>query len=99
MIDRSAILVNRSTKPVRIEGHTDNVGTRAYNQTLSEGRARVAAQALIAKGVAANRITTKGMAFDKPAASNDAAEGRARNRRTEITLLGEKIETLMGPSH
>lgn len=99
VIDRSAILVNRSTKPVRIEGHTDNVGTRGFNQTLSEERASEAARALIAKGVAVHRITTQGMAFDKPAASNDTAEGRARNRRTEITLVGENIETLMGPSH
>jgi len=99
VIDRSAVLVNRSTKPIRIEGYTDDVGTREYNQVLSEERASVVAQALMAKGVAANRITTRGMAFDKPVARNDTAEGRARNRRTEITLVGEKIETLMGPSH
>jgi len=97
VIARSAVLVNRSDKPVRIEGHTDNVGTHEYNQKLSEARAHTVAQALAAKNVSASRISTKGFAFDKPAASNDTAEGRALNRRTEIILVGEKIETLMGP--
>jgi outer membrane protein OmpA-like peptidoglycan-associated protein len=97
VIDRSSVLVKRSSKPIRVDGYTDNVGTRAYNDKLSLARATAVANALIARGVDSARISTKGHAFDDPIASNDSAQGRALNRRTEIVVIGESMNTLMGP--
>lgn len=74
--------------PIVIEGHTDSVGTAVSNQILSERRAKSVKEWLTAKGgVAAERITTKGYGPGKPAASNNTAEGRQKNRRVEIRLL------------
>lgn len=95
-IDRSAILIQRSKKPVLVEGHTDNIGDHAYNQTLSQERAETVARAIAAKGVDPARINYKGLAYDRPVASNDTDEGRARNRRTEIVIIGESVDTIMG---
>lgn len=69
---------------VKVEGHTDNIGEQGYNQDLSERRAKSIANYLIEKGVEQDRITTEGFGFSKPIASNDTAEGRAQNRRTEM---------------
>jgi outer membrane protein OmpA-like peptidoglycan-associated protein len=96
VINRSAVLLNRSKKPVLVEGHTDNVGLLEYNQHLSEARAEAVGYALVARGVDIARIRTKGDAYNKPVASNDTAEGRALNRRTEILVRGETMDTLMG---
>lgn len=96
VINRSAILLNRSKKPILVEGYTDNVGTLEYNQQLSEARATAVGYALVARGVAMERIRTKGDAYNNPVASNDTPEGRALNRRTEILVRGEKMDTLMG---
>jgi outer membrane protein OmpA-like peptidoglycan-associated protein len=52
--------------------------------------------ALVARGVATERIRTKGNAYNNPVASNDTPEGRALNRRTEILVHGETMDTLMG---
>lgn len=95
-IARSAVLIKRSKKPVLVEGHTDNIGERDYNMKLSQARAEVVARALADKGVPASRINYKGFAFDRPVASNDTDEGRARNRRTEIVIIGESVDTVMG---
>jgi len=96
VIDRSAVLLNRSKKPILIEGYTDNVGTLEYNQQLSETRASTVGYALVARGVVTERIRTKGNAYNDPVASNDTPEGRALNRRTEILVRGETMDTLMG---
>jgi outer membrane protein OmpA-like peptidoglycan-associated protein len=96
VVDRSAVLLKRSKKPIIVEGYTDNVGTLEYNQQLSEARATSVGYALVARGVAMNRIRTKGNAFNDPVASNDTPEGRALNRRTEIVVRGETMDTLMG---
>jgi outer membrane protein OmpA-like peptidoglycan-associated protein len=69
---------------VEIQGHTDNVGRRASNVKLSQGRADAVKAWLVAKGVAASRISTKGYGPDKPVALNVTAEGRAKNRRIEF---------------
>ena len=72
-----------------IAGHTDNVGTAEFNQTLSEKRAAAVRDALVAQfGVPPNRVTTKGYGFTKPLESNDTVEGRARNRRVELVCAG-----------
>ncbi len=69
---------------VEIQGHTDNRGGRALNTRLSLARAEAVKAYLVRKGIAANRITTKGFGPDKPVASNDTAEGRQQNRRIEF---------------
>lgn len=70
-----------------ISGHTDNVGGKAYNQNLSERRAKSVYDYLVANGVAASRITSAGYGDTKPVAENTTAFGRAQNRRTEFTIV------------
>jgi OOP family OmpA-OmpF porin len=70
---------------VLVEGHTDSIGSEAYNQKLSERRAAAVADYMESRGVEASRITTKGWGKTKPVASNKTKEGRAQNRRVEIT--------------
>jgi outer membrane protein OmpA-like peptidoglycan-associated protein len=67
-----------------IEGHTDNVGGDAHNQTLSEKRAAAVKAYLVKAGVAEKRLTTKGFGASKPVAGNDTSLGRSENRRVEI---------------
>ena len=79
--------VNRDpTKPIRIEGHTDSRGKPESNRVLSQHRADAVRAALVAAGVAANRITSVGLGEDQPVADNDTEEGRARNRRVDVIL-------------
>ncbi len=75
--------------PIRVEvaGHTDAVGTDAYNQRLSECRAKVVADYLTGNGVSTERIAgVNGYGESRPIDTNDTAEGRARNRRTELNV-------------
>jgi outer membrane protein OmpA-like peptidoglycan-associated protein len=69
---------------LEIQGHTDNVGGDAYNQTLSEARARSVMAWLTQHGVAAARMTAKGYGKTMPIADNGTDEGRMKNRRVEI---------------
>lgn len=71
---------------VRVVGHTDNVGSIAYNMELSRERALAVARVLIADGVPANRITYSGRGFNEPITANNSAAGRAMNRRVEIVI-------------
>lgn len=68
----------------KIQGHTDSVGTKAYNDVLAVKRAQVVKTYLMNKGVNENSLTCEGFGFSKPAASNNTAKGRALNRRVEI---------------
>lgn len=72
---------------VNIGGHTDSIGSDAVNQRLSEARATTVADYLVQRGVAPQRIQTRGFGKSQPVASNDTEEGRARNRRVEINLV------------
>ena len=72
---------------VEVAGHTDNVGSDAYNQTLSVQRATSVANYLQGKGVNRERLITTGAGESRPIASNDTDAGRAQNRRVEITLV------------
>lgn len=71
---------------VSVEGHTDNTGTDAINDKLSAERAKVCADYLISKGIAAERVSSVGFGSKNPIADNKTAEGKAKNRRTEFRL-------------
>ncbi len=71
---------------VTVEGHTDNVGNAAANQTLSQRRAQSVVTDLVDRGVARDRISASGFGDTRPVATNDTAEGRAQNRRIEFVL-------------
>ncbi|HEF1918757.1 TPA: fibronectin-binding outer membrane protein CadF [Campylobacter coli] len=70
-----------------LEGHTDNIGSRSYNQKLSERRAESVAKELEKFGVDKDRIQTVGYGQDKPRSSNDTKEGRADNRRVDAKFI------------
>ena len=72
---------------IDVYGHTDSTGSDAYNQTLSENRARTVANFLISQGVSSARIRSQGFGETMPVASNDTAEGRTKNRRVEIKIV------------
>ena len=79
------LLKNDQTLKLEIQGHTDNVGTRAFNRRLSQARAAAVKDYIVNKyGIAADRLTAAGFGFDKPVAKNATAEGRALNRRVEL---------------
>lgn len=74
------------SRPIRIEGHTDDRGGDNLNQALSQRRADAVREALVARGVAPSRMRTVGLGKTRPVATNATAEGRARNRRVEVIL-------------
>ena len=74
---------------IEISGHTDNVGTYAYNEDLSRRRAESVQRYLGERGIEASRIVTRGAAFDEPRASNDTSQGRAQNRRIEFKVISQ----------
>ncbi len=87
-LDRLAkLLTENLTLKIQINGHTDNVGDDAFNQTLSEARAKAVQDYLLTKSIAPERLRFKGFGETKPIlGSNDTIEGRARNRRTEFEV-------------
>ena len=83
------------TKEINLEviiavGHTDGVGTDAYNDKLSVKRAESIKTYLTSKGLEANRVYTEGKGKKQPVADNKTAEGRAKNRRVEIEVVGTR---------
>ena len=71
-------------------GHTDSVGSYAYNQRLSVRRAEAVKAYLVSKGIERNRIYTEGKGEKQPVADNRTAEGRAKNRRVEVEVVGTR---------
>src|SRR5262245_19502564 len=71
-------------------GHADSIGSDAYNQKLSVRRAESVKAYLVSKGIEANRIYTEGKGEKQPVASNKTADGRAKNRRVEIEVIGTR---------
>jgi outer membrane protein OmpA-like peptidoglycan-associated protein len=91
VLDETALMLSRHPQTkVEIHGHTDNIGTEEYNQYLSERRAQVVEQYLVQKGIAEERLVTKGFGFTINAASNQNGAGRALNRRAEILLMPDQ---------
>jgi len=84
----AAVMAEHADLTVGVEGHTDSVGSDAYNQKLSERRAQAAVDYLVSKGVDASRLQPTGYGESKPVASNDTAEGRAQNRRVDLVVTG-----------
>jgi outer membrane protein OmpA-like peptidoglycan-associated protein len=72
---------------IRIDGHTDPVGRGRFNRRLSEARAAAVRDALIVRGVPAERLRTRGFGARRPIADNLTESGRARNRRIEFRAL------------
>jgi OOP family OmpA-OmpF porin len=71
-------------------GHTDSVGSDAYNQRLSVRRSEAVKAYLVSKGIEANRVYTEGKGEKQPVADNKTAAGRAKNRRVEIEVVGTR---------
>jgi OOP family OmpA-OmpF porin len=86
--DVAAILKAYPTAAIRVESHTDNIGTEEANLQLSEARSAAVRGMLMARGVDASRIETAGLGRTNPIASNDTEAGRAQNRRTDIVVTG-----------
>ena len=82
----AAFLENHPEINVELAGHTDNVGSDAYNMELSQERAVVVRQALIAKGISEIRLSARGYGSTQPVVPNDTEEHRAMNRRTEMIV-------------
>jgi outer membrane protein OmpA-like peptidoglycan-associated protein len=80
-------LLQLGVREVRVEGHTDNVGNRAYNIELSRRRAEAVARVLVANGFPDAGITRRAWASDYPVAPNQTPDGRAQNRRVTIVVL------------
>ncbi len=78
-----------STAKLKIVGHTDNVGDAAQNQKIALDRATAVKDSLIKAGVPAERVIAEGAGPDRPIASNDTEEGRAKNRRIELTIVSK----------
>jgi outer membrane protein OmpA-like peptidoglycan-associated protein len=84
------ILEHPELRRIRVEGHTDNIGSAAYNKDLSERRAASVVRYLAEKGVARTRLVPAGFGFERPVASNATALGRAKNRRVEFRIVGDQ---------
>ncbi len=90
MMDENVrVLEMNPTLKVEIQGHTDSIASEEYNQTLSEKRAESAQAYFISKGISADRIPTRGFGELRPIATNDTPEGRAQNRRIELSVISK----------
>lgn len=85
--DVAELLLAHPDITLEIQGYTDNRGNAEFNRRLSENRARAVKHYMVSKGVPESRLTTRGYGIENPVATNDTAEGRARNRRVELKPL------------
>jgi outer membrane protein OmpA-like peptidoglycan-associated protein len=81
------LIVENPQIKVEISGHTDNIGGEAYNQNLSENRAKAVVDHLVSKGVPTTQLMYAGYGKSQPIATNDTEEGRQENRRTEFKII------------
>ncbi|MEJ2102786.1 MAG: OmpA family protein [Desulfobacterales bacterium] len=82
----AAMLSQNPATTVEIKGHTDNIGTANYNQSLSEKRARAVKKYFVSRGVEGGRLFPRGYGFKMNAASNETEDGRALNRRVDFAF-------------
>ncbi|MBI5534096.1 MAG: OmpA family protein [Deltaproteobacteria bacterium] len=85
-----ALIKQDPTSKIMVEGYTDSQGAAAYNQELSQRRAKAVRDYLVSRGIASDRISSEGFGLTKPVADNGSAEGRANNRRVEIVITPAK---------
>jgi len=86
-LDRLISFMNENKdKKVNLSGHTDSVGSEAYNQKLSERRVSSVRDYVVKKGVDSGRVSGQGFGESKPIADNKTREGRSKNRRVEIKV-------------
>jgi len=85
-----SFLTQNESVTIEIGGHTDNVGSKDYNQNLSEKRAQSVYDYLVEKGIPSSRLAYKGYNFEEPIATNNTDEGRAQNRRTEFKIISNE---------
>lgn len=89
-LDRLADVLKKESKgQIVIEGHTDSIGSNAYNQALSQRRAEAVREYLIGRGVPAHQVSAIGKGEDFPVASNGNSAGRQQNRRVEVVVETE----------
>jgi outer membrane protein OmpA-like peptidoglycan-associated protein len=86
----ATVLANNPDTNISIYGYTDSKGADSYNLSLSDRRAAAVRSYLSSKGVAANRMVTKGMGKADPVATNDTDAGRAQNRRVEFAITANQ---------
>jgi OOP family OmpA-OmpF porin len=87
--DLAEFMTRKKNMKIEIAGHTDNVGDKDANQKLSQERAASVRSYLIKKGISAERVTAKGYGDTQPMTDNNTPEGKQKNRRTELRILGE----------
>ncbi len=87
LIELANLLRKQSAYRLRLDGHTDNVGSEAFNLKLSQDRAQAVKQYLSSRGVSAPRILTEGYGANRPVDTNTTPEGRQRNRRVEMKII------------
>ena len=89
-LDKIVQLLNDNpTLKIEISGYTDNVGKPSDNLSLSNSRAKSVVSYLIGKGIVSQRLVAKGYGETKPVADNTTEEGKAKNRRTELKVIGQ----------
>jgi len=84
ILDGNVTKLKSNAKKLTVEGHTDSIGTDAYNQKLSERRAQTVYNYFTSKGIEAARLTAVGKGETSPVADNKTEEGRFKNRRVEL---------------
>jgi outer membrane protein OmpA-like peptidoglycan-associated protein len=94
----AGIVLTQPGLKLEVEGHTDNVGGVEYNQRLSENRAAAVRDYLVQQGIPISSITAKGFGKTLPVVSNDTPAGRQQNRRVELVVSGEAIDSRISPS-
>ncbi|MDH5380803.1 MAG: OmpA family protein [Cyclobacteriaceae bacterium] len=90
LIDLANVLAKYEDTDILIEGHTDNTGEDAHNQTLSENRAAAVKRYLVNKGILVSRISTIGYGEGQPVADNGTSTGRQQNRRVEVAIYANE---------